>query len=164
MDTPTVPPLTVSTMRAYARRDPIDRFVEKIVFTEGCWLYEGWRSNGGYGGFYMSAERPKVGAHRFAWETFVGLIPEGHDIDHVYAAGCVHRNCVNPDHLEPCTHLENTRRGVRARQTHCIRGHEFTVENTYLNPRGQRGCRQCIAIYREQENHRRASRECAEEA
>lgn len=32
----------------------------------------------------------------------------------------------------------------RRNQTHCKRGHEFTPENTYLDKRGGRGCRQCI--------------------
>ena len=30
-----------------------------------------------------------------------------------------------------------------ARRTHCIRGHEFTPENTYVSPEGWRHCREC---------------------
>lgn len=28
-------------------------------------------------------------------------------------------------------------------KTHCKRGHEFTVENTYTYPNGERECREC---------------------
>jgi hypothetical protein len=45
-------------------------------------------------------------AHRWAYEHFVGPIPEGLEIDH----GCFVHACVNPGHLEPVTHQENVRR------------------------------------------------------
>ena len=31
----------------------------------------------------------------------------------------------------------------RRKKTHCVNGHEFTQENTYLNPGGGRACREC---------------------
>jgi hypothetical protein len=37
----------------------------------------------------------------------------------------------------------------KARQTHCIRGHEFTAENTYLSKKG-RNCRTCMRFLKEQ--------------
>lgn len=50
-------------------------------------------------------------AHRWAYEHWVGPIPDGLIIDHV----CRVTNCVNPAHLEPVTYLENARRGIAAR-------------------------------------------------
>jgi len=56
---------------------------------------------------------------------------------------CRNRACVNPLHLETVTHLENIRRGKRAMQIHCLRGHRFDANNLYMTPAGHRQCRAC---------------------
>jgi len=76
-----------------------------------------------------------VKAHRWAYETCVGSINDGLQIDHL----CRVRECVNPDHLQPVTHAENMR---RARRTHCRRGHELTPENVYW----VRACKACYGV------------------
>lgn len=45
-------------------------------------------------------------AHRLAYIEAKGYIPEGLTIDHL----CRVRNCINPEHLEAVTFLENIRR------------------------------------------------------
>lgn len=57
-----------------------------------------------YGGITVDGKRYQ--AHRLAYETWVGPIPEGLEIDHL----CRVRACINPDHLEVVTHAENMRR------------------------------------------------------
>lgn len=47
------------------------------------------------------------------WEKHNGAIPTNMDLDHL----CRNPICVNPDHLEPVTHLENVRRGKNTRLT-----------------------------------------------
>jgi DNA-binding transcriptional regulator YiaG len=51
-------------------------------------------------------------AHRVFYEYHVGPIGEGLVIDHL----CCNAICVNPAHLEPVTHAENSSRGGRARR------------------------------------------------
>jgi hypothetical protein len=94
----------------------------------------------------------KVLVHRLAYELEVGPIPDGLVIDHVKDRGCRHRHCANVAHLEPVTNEENLRRGKHSgptkRKTHCLRGHEYTPENTYWFPSrpNVRTCRACMRI------------------
>jgi len=71
----------------------------------GCWLWEGVRLPTGYGSLSRRIDgRPStVGAHRLAWELFVGPIPADRQIDHL----CQNRQCVRPDHLRVVTQQEN---------------------------------------------------------
>lgn len=104
----------------------------------GCWLWTGTLSPKGYASFQHDTRNQFV--HRTAYETWVGPIPEGLEIDHL----CSVRNCVNPAHLEAVTHAENMAR-ASARKTHCVHGHEYTPENTChpLGNPGHRVCRTC---------------------
>ncbi|MCA1569337.1 MAG: HNH endonuclease [Chloroflexi bacterium] len=83
--------------------------------------------------------------HRLAWETIVGPIPADMTLDHL----CRNKSCWNPAHLEIVTAVENWRRGPnnialqRKRRTHCPSGHPYDDVNTYINPRGERRCREC---------------------
>lgn len=123
------------------------QFWDRLVPSGDCWIYVGAMARGGYG-------RVKVGgseyrAHRYAWLTLRGEIPDGLDLDHL----CRNRACVNPDHLDPVPSAVNKSRGLMgsgncttAVQTHCKRDHEFTPDNTYMW-RGRRKCRACQRIY-----------------
>jgi hypothetical protein len=113
----------------------------------GCLRWTGGKSASGYGNM-RGPDGTHEGVHRVSYRLFVGEIPEGYDIDHVYARGCRHVDCFEPAHLEAVTHAENMRR-VYERMTHCKFGHPYTPENTYAcdNGRGYMGrkCRTCRA-------------------
>jgi hypothetical protein len=118
-----------------------ERFWEKVDASGDCWLFTGTKDNHGYGNIDRGGRGlGNAKAHRVAYELLVGPIPEGKELDHL----CRVHACVNPDHLEPVTHLVNVRRGqsprIRtARSGFCKRGH----------PRvwGQK-CRPCINLLR----------------
>jgi hypothetical protein len=118
----------------------------------GCWLWQGSKNKQGYGQMWLAGRH--MGAHRAAYILFVGPIPEGLFIDHL----CGVPACVNPRHLEPVTNRENLLRGPgpagrHARQTHCKRGHEFTLANTRISKRGERICRACRAAGERERRH-----------
>lgn len=110
-----------------------------------CWLWTGSNNGAGYGQFWDGAR--KVYADRWAYEQEHGPIPQDLQCDHL----CRVPPCVRPTHIELVTGRENIRRGdgpeaSRQRQlakTHCLEGHPFNGENTYLYPSGSRECREC---------------------
>ena len=105
----------------------------------GCWNWTKYLTPDGYGKANAGGGRHGVLAHRWAYETFVGPIPDGLTLDHL----CRNRACCNPEHLDPVTMTVNIKRGSRATKTHCKHGHEFTPENTLRKPNGTRKCREC---------------------
>ena len=136
----------------------------------GCWLWAGADDGRhGYGRFrHHGLGTPQ--AHRVSYILHKGPVPDGLTLDHK----CRQRACVNPDHLEPVTRIENIRRGAYRKglalgghangqrqrgRTHCKRGHELNAANTRhcITAAGTPGrqCKRCHAI---RERERQASR------
>ncbi len=90
------------------KRNPRPRYIADAQ--TGCWVWQHYLDPHGYG-------RCKTGrsslAHRNVYEEHRGPIPEGLTLDHL----CRNPPCVNPDHLEPVTNAENSRRGNMTRLT-----------------------------------------------
>jgi hypothetical protein len=135
------------------REDSKSYVLKRIVVAEsGCWMWTLGLDDNGYA--MIGRNGRTTYAHRLAYEAWVGPIPKGMELDHL----CRNRACVNPfGHLEPVTHAVNMSRGAHALKTHCKHGHEYTPENTYVNPKGSRECRVCIRDRMDRFKARRAA-------
>lgn len=116
---------------------PFWRNVE-IRGDDECWPYTGHIDRDGYGKYQ------RHGAHREAFHLATGrraLFSVLHS--------CDNPPCCNPAHLREGTQADNIAECVSKNRhywgsmTHCKRGHEFTVENTYRRSDGKRKCRAC---------------------
>jgi len=114
------------------------------ILDTACHLWTGAKQSKGYGSVANGVGGTML-AHRAAWEDEHGPIPDGLTIDHL----CRNRCCVNVEHMELVTAAENTARASRDVRF-CIRGHEYTPENTLTNGRGWRYCRACHNAARRQ--------------
>lgn len=122
------------------RLSPEERFWSRIdpCRTDACYEWMGQKDREGYGRIGLN------GSYIMTHYFLAGRPPDGLEWDHL----CSRRSCANPDHLEAVTHHLNLLRGAgwgakNARRTHCIRGHEFSLENTRLTKDGRRVCREC---------------------
>lgn len=78
--------------------------------TSECWTWTGPRNPKGYG--LTSTKFGSRYAHRTVYLFVHGRLPWGSPtLDHL----CRNTACVNPDHLEPVTARENSRRAARSR-------------------------------------------------
>lgn len=130
------------------------RFWNKVVKTDGCWLWTGTIDKCGYGSVKIAGRSRRV--HRVAHEMHHGPIPDGLHVDHLCHNQdlscdknneCPHRRCVNPAHLEAVTPKVNAQRGrscsaAMARRTHCRKGHPY-ASNAVIDRDGIRRCKTC---------------------
>ena len=131
------------TKMAHSEAQLLERRI--VDGASGCWLWTGPLNNKGYG-------RSGDGyAHRRSYEIFTGPIPEGLEIDHL----CRNRRCVNPEHLEAVTHVENLRRTLHTRtETHCASGHEYSEFGFWQDRAGRIKCKECRRV-REYPDHQK---------
>jgi len=140
--------------RAALPRDA--RFFAKVDTAGSCWQWTGATSAKGYGVFRLGRREGTVLAHRFSYETLIGPIPDGLELDHLCHTNdhtcpggdtCPHRKCVNPEHLEPVTTGENTHRGlspwgINSRKATCLQGHDLDTL-VLISGRIERRCSPC---------------------
>lgn len=74
-------------------------------FTTPCWIWKLCITDG-YGKTWHNGKTRR--AHIVVYESVHGTVPKGKVLDHK----CRQTMCVNPDHLEPVTSVENARRAI----------------------------------------------------
>lgn len=126
-------------------RFPEDRFLDLVELPEeprsGCWVWLGCRDLAGRGRF--SFQGKGVAAHRWAYEHWIGPVPEGLDVVRV----CGTERCVNPRHLQPATRRESLQRARSDDPLECRNGHLRGVHEVVGLRAGKelRVCRECRA-------------------
>jgi hypothetical protein len=86
-----------------------ERFWTKVERTKFCWVWVGALNSSGYGVIWDGYSL--VYAHRLSWLMHGGDPLNVLEIDHL----CRNRACVNPDHLDRTTHVDNVLRGFQSR-------------------------------------------------
>lgn len=124
-----------------------------------CWSWTGPTLEFGHG----RADTPAgKAAHRYAWATANGRKPLA---DEVIRHKCDNPPCVNPDHLEVGTQMDNVNDAIdRGRapfeRGHCKKGHELTPENSLFRQNGERRCKKCTREYEREWWNKRPRRKC----
>jgi hypothetical protein len=148
--------------RGPAPRPLLDRLadIEFEIDENGCWVVPKVADKG-YAvmtvGSRADGSRTTAHVHALLYDEVVGDAEPSSVKDHL----CRVRACMNPDHVEPVTNVENVMRGEglfaeRARSTTCASGrHEWTEKNTlWERPAGRRPYRRCKSCRRERSGGR----------
>ncbi|MFE7029474.1 hypothetical protein ACFU9Y_04125 [Streptomyces sp. NPDC057621] len=158
--------------------EPIHRWTVKVfqdleseTADTDCWTWTAAHTKDGYGVFHLGGQ--KAQAHHVLWALEFGSPPafvygpngwervhlghQCHDRDKTCVGGptCLHRACVNPEHLALQSASANVRAGHAGeherRKTHCPSGHAYAEHGfSYADPSGttRRYCRPCKSGFR----------------
>src|SRR5262249_9726351 len=77
----------------------------------GCWEWQGARRKKGYG--HTGRQGRSYRAHRLAYETYIGPIPNGLQVHHL----CNNPPCCNPAHLTVGTNKQNIQYSIDCGRT-----------------------------------------------
>jgi len=107
-----------------------------------CIEWVGTKNKKGYGVLTLDGKQWK--AHRLAVILSGRRFQKGMVSDHI----CRNRGCINPNHIEIVTNVENVMRGesfavLNAKKTKCIKGHSYKKYGKTTNRKGGKKWRYC---------------------
>lgn len=129
-----------------SRRIGLDKVAGRyeIDAKTGCWLWQHYRDQYGYGIFVdydrNSRRRVNMRAHRFTYATVYGSIPVGLCVLHK----CDTPNCINPDHLFVGSQADNNADMCKKGRNRNRRGSD--VPNSKLDARKVKAIRHMLAV------------------
>ena len=120
-----------------------NRFWDKVVKTDSCWIWVGKEDIKGYGRIRVS-EKQRMAYHVAYYLRIGEWVPFGYQPDHT----CKNPSCVRIGygHIEIIPIDEHVQRTSLTHpnrvKTHCVRGHD----NWYVVKTGARRCRTCESL------------------
>ncbi|SRR5258708_33640851 len=118
--------------------------IEDNGYITPCWIWKGALLGKGYGTVRYNDEYWLV--HRLIYKIFNFDFKKHLDTLHK----CDITKCFNPEHLFQGSNLDNIHdmcnkgRHWRQKTTHCPKGHKYTEDNIYINPKSKtRSCKIC---------------------
>lgn len=104
----------------------LDRLLRKVKINQGtgCWEWQGYKNNGGYG--IIGVNKETFRTHRLSWTLHRGPIPDGALVCH----HCDNPCCVNPDHLFLGSQHDNVQDSIRKGKNNPAGNRKYSLEHT----------------------------------
>lgn len=130
-----------------------------------CLVWQGYRFQSGHGGCQFGGVTKQV--HLAVWIISGRTIPNGYVIHHM----CRNLACANISHLCRMTKSESSLLGnvgkitgkKNLEKTRCPKGHPYSGDNLYINPKSGRICNACVreSCFRSYQKHKDKRRAAA---
>ena len=139
----------------------LEQFLSDKDVEGPCWVWTACVNSKGYGQVWNSKRKKVELSHRLAYESVVGPIPEGFEVDHL----CEVIRCCNPLHLDAVPPVVNNHRRHAVSGSQCRKGHPRDQKNlkVKLRPDGTVKTVECRLCANEAQRERRRAAQSSRE-